>query len=654
MKQWYSKGVFLVTHRKLICVSLVIMLGIFFFHPTFVEAAGWVKETIGGKNAVYNFEKYSLDNYNLDFFMDTSWKWLPWKWLEGASDVVIYGIFAVTNIVWMLNVYLCYFLGFIVQDAFELDFLSELIGSLSHTIQSIAGMNGSGTLSHGLVPFFGGLLIALAGCSVIYQGVVKQQPTRAIQQAVLFLFTFICCGVFFMHTTTYLEKANEVQKEINSEMLTIAKEILPKQKGKADAIKAVRENLFSLQIKQPWLVLQFGDSDEKVVGTERITHLLKESPYGEEGKRNDLVEEEVTERKNGNLSVQKVYLRFGMVFLTFIVNIVISIGVLVLVVTLIASQVLFLLFVGFLPVAMIFSLFPNSSGLLGNALQKVFQLLFTKMGILLILTITFSISHELNALSKDKGLIWTSFLQIALWFSVSTRVNELLGWMKIGGAPTQAGDRTGRFLRGMVLGSFSQGIFRGIGGGFVGGVAGSVTGQGLSKSLRSQRTTTTTPFFERIGKKVSAMSELPATVGNKAEQWKRVVQYAPTNAQYKAREIKQDYLYGRMSESERQTRARNFTNERQKNLYDARKDMLQWDQQEKKQRVMRSLAHQAGQGQVILGKLQTRTSAINGTRIPPVARRITSRQHIREEQSLFQNISEKGKNEKKKNEGGRQ
>ncbi|EPM6851918.1 CD3337/EF1877 family mobilome membrane protein [Enterococcus hirae] len=612
MKQWYSKVSFLITRRKLVFISLVIMMGVFFFHPSLVEAAGWIKETLGGKNAVYDFETYPLDNYNLDFFVDTSWNWLPWKWGEGISNTVIYGIFAVTNILWMLNVYLCYFLGFLVQEAFELDFLSELIGSLSHTIQNIAGMNRTGTLSHGLVPFFGGLLITLAGCSVVYQGIVKQHPTQAIQQAVTFLFTFICCGVFFMNTNTYLEKANGVQKEINSEMLTIAKDLLSEQKEKPDAIKAIRENLFAIQIKQPWLVMQFGDSDIKTVGEERIINLLKESPYDEGEQRNKLVEEEVTKQKNGNLSVQKVYLRFGMVFLTLIVNIVISMSILVLVVILIASQVLFLLFIGFLPVAMIFSLFPNSGSLLGNALQKVFQLLFTKMGILLILTITFSISHELNHLSKDKGMIWTSFLQVTLWLSVSTRVNELLGWMKIGGVQTRAGDRTGRFLRGMMLGTMGQKMIRGIGENFVGGTAGGVAGQMISKYMSGQRSIASTPFIERVGKKVSAMTELPATIESRAEQWKRTIQYVPTNAQYKAQKMKYDYFSGRMNESERQTRARNLANERQKNFYEARKDALQLEQQERKQRVMRSMAHQTGKTQVTSGKLQTRKSAMIG------------------------------------------
>ncbi|EOS7785746.1 hypothetical protein FAD87_RS09445 [Enterococcus hirae] len=602
MKRLIQRSWSFICYRKMIWLSLCLLLFFCFQSSVVVEAAGWVKETLGGKNALYNFEKYPLDNYNLDFFVDTSWNWLPWKWSDGVADGFVYAVFGLTNIFWMLNVYLCYFLGFIVQEAFDLDFFSKMIHSLETTIQSIAGINKSGVMAHGLIPIFGGLVIALAGCMLVYRAVIKQQHTQAIQQAIVFLFTFICCGVFFMNAGSYLTKLNTVQQGINNEMLTIAKDLLPsdgKKGTEKDAVKAIRENLFALQIEQPWYLLEFGDSDVKTIGEKRVTSLLKESPYSEDNRRNEIVETEVTEKHNGNLSVEKVYLRFGMVFLVFIADIVISLGVIVLVVVLISSQLLLLLFTGFLPVAMIFSLFPNSSSLLGTALQKVFQLLFTKMGILLILTVAFSISYELNRLAKSEGYIWTLFLQITLWFSVSTRVNELLGWMKIGGAETRSGNRVGNLIRGMMLGKMSSGMIRGIGSSAIDGASGAITSAVMNTSVKpTNKATATLPIGEKVGSRVSAITELPANVGNKLGQMKRAVQYAPTNAQYKVREMKQDYLAGRMREENRQGHQRYLANERQQNLYEARKGVLQEEQQAKKAHVGRSMAHGALQSKV--------------------------------------------------------
>ncbi|OTO05100.1 CD3337/EF1877 family mobilome membrane protein [Enterococcus sp. 5B3_DIV0040] len=603
---------FCLTRRKMVWITLLLVLLLFVCFPSSSEAAGWVKESVGGKDALYNFEKYPLDNYNLDFYVDTSWNWLPWKWGEGISETVIYAIFAITNIFWMLNVYLCYFLGFVVQEAFELDFISDMVDSLGKTIQSIAGISSSGTtLSTGLVPIFGGLLIALAGCSVVYQAVVKQRPTQAIQQAVTFLFTFICCGVFFMNAGTYLDKVTTVQQEINTEMLDIAEGILPGKAKKGSPTKAIRENLFSIQVEEPWKILQFGDSDTKKIGQERITALLKESPYSEDEERNQAVEKEVTDRKNGNLSVQKVYLRFGMVFLVLVANIVIGLSVAILTIVLIASQVLFLLYTGFLPVAMIFSLFPGSSRILGTALQKVFQLLFTKMGITLIMTIIFSLSHELNDLTKDKGYIWSSFLQITLWFSAATRVNELLGFMRIGGAETRAADRTGRFVRGMLLGSLSRGLTRRVAGGMAGGLGGMALTTAAVPGMKRLRqgTTATVPFMERVGSKVSAIRELPKNVSGKVDQVKRAVQNAPTNARYKGYEMRQNYLAGRMQEENRQGKQRQLAQQRQQNLYEARKGVLADAQKNRQNQVARQMAHATRQERSVKEPLQKKTAA---------------------------------------------
>lgn len=608
---------FWLTHRKMIWLSLLVIMVLFLCFPSPTEAAGWVKESLGGKDALYNFEKYPLDNYNLDFYVDTSWNWLPWKWGEGISETVIYAVFAITNIFWMLNVYLCYFLGFVVQEAFELDFISDMVDSLAKTIQTIAGIDKGGTLSTGLVPIFGGLLIALAGVSVVYQAIVKQHPTQAIQQALVFLFTFICCGVFFMNAGSYLNKVNTVQQEINTEMLDIAKNVsLGDSKGDSST-KAIRENLFSLQIEEPWKILQFGDNDTEKVGKDRITALVKESPYSEDEKRNELVEKEVVDRKNGNLSVQKVYLRFGMVFLVLVANIVISLSVAILTIVLIASQVLFLLYAGFLPVAMIFSLFPGSSRILGTILQKVFQLLFTKMGITLILTIVFSISHELNSLTKDKGYIWSSFLQIALWFSAATRVNELLGFMRIGGAETRAADRTGRFLRGMFLGSLSRGFTRRIAGGMTGGLGGAAIVTAAlpgMKRIKRPGTSSTVPLMERVGRKVSAVGEIPKNVASKFDQVKRSIQYAPTNAKYKGREMRHDYLAGRMQEQNRQGQRRQLAQQRQQNLYEARKGVLSDDRKENQQRTARQMVQSARQERALNDALKKKETATQPTK----------------------------------------
>ena len=40
----------------------------------------------------------------------------------------------------------------------------------------------------------------------------------------------------------------------------------------------IRDSLFSIQVKQPWLLLQYGNSDVESIGADRVESLLSTSP----------------------------------------------------------------------------------------------------------------------------------------------------------------------------------------------------------------------------------------------------------------------------------------------------------------------------------------------------------------------------------------
>ena len=65
---------------------------------TVAHATGLVDDTINAENL---YSKYPLSNYQLDFYVDNSWSWLPWNWLDGIGKSVQYGLYCITNFVWM-------------------------------------------------------------------------------------------------------------------------------------------------------------------------------------------------------------------------------------------------------------------------------------------------------------------------------------------------------------------------------------------------------------------------------------------------------------------------------------------------------------------------------------------------------------------------
>uniref|UniRef100_UPI00359CB435 CD3337/EF1877 family mobilome membrane protein n=1 Tax=Enterococcus faecalis TaxID=1351 RepID=UPI00359CB435 len=561
--------------------------------PSVAHATGWVGETIGKGETLFNFQKYPLENYSLDFYIDTSWDWLPWKWGEGIGDTAIYTIYAITNGFWLLNVYVCYFLGYVVQEAFDLDFISNLVSSMARNIQVIAGIDSSGLRGTGLFPMFGKWAILLAGCYVAYLAGIKNQVTKAIRQAVILFATFTITGVCVMNVNTYFTDVNNAQKDMNNEMLQIAKTIIPNASSEAIVDKqsahsttnAIRENLFELQIATPWRVLQFGDDNLEKIGKERVEKILS-LPALEDNNRQKEVEEEVRKSKNMNMSVQGVFTRFGMTFLTIVGNAIISFSVVSLTIIMITSQIMFLLYMAFLPVAMAFALFPNTQRVLFKALQKVAQSLMTKMGITLILAVVFSLSHSFYMLSKDKGFIWIMFLQIAVWLTATNKVNELLSFMHLGGAETSQGVRFGRMARNLM----------------VAGVAGNAVKRILPKEKEQKKVATksisvaNTPIYtkrqpvsKRLGEKISAVQDIPRSFVEKVNTVKSSVKNAPINAKYKAHEMRKNYDDGRLgtelkNSTERSQRIKAHALEQQRRI-----KVLKQAEAQKKERVRADL-----------------------------------------------------------------
>lgn len=597
--------------RKKVCwgsICLLLFFLCFALTPSIVQATGWVSEVIGQENAVFNFEQYPLENYSLDFYVDTSWNWLPWKWGEGIGDAVIYGLYAITNVLWLLNVYISYFIGFIVQEAFDLDFITNLISNLATNMQRIAGIDGNGLRATGLFPMYGKWAVLMAGCYIAYVAGVKRQTTRAIQHMALFFVTFILSGVFMMNANYYLTQVNNAQKDINSEMLVIARDIIPnsttenkivvapgysseaEQKTKK-ATNAIRENLFELQVSTPWRLLQFGDSDLDSIGETRINNLLSQSQFTDKSNREDVVKTEVEKYNNMNMSLNGAFLRFGMTLLVIISNAVISYSVAVLTITMITSQILFLLFCAFLPVAMVFSLFPNSNRLILSAMQKVAQTLMTKMGITLILAIIFSLSHSFFSLSAEKGYIWVIFLQIAVWLTTVNKVNELLGFMRLGSADTQPAGRFGRMTKNLMLAGVARNMMKQT----------PIQPKQLMKQTQQKNNlpinrTTKVPVSKMVGEKISTIQDIPKNFVEKASNVKDTVKNTPTTAKYKALQMRNNYDDGRIGTEIKNNEQRSKRFAQRQLTQQQRIDALKQMDERKKNNVRNELASTAIQG----------------------------------------------------------
>ena len=119
-----------VAFTLVIAIFLLAMLG------TVVQAAGLVDDTV---NVANEYSRYPLENYQLDFYVDNSWGWLPWNWSDGIGKQVMYGLYAITNFIWTISLYVSNATGYLVQEAYSLDFISATADSIGKNMQTLAG-----------------------------------------------------------------------------------------------------------------------------------------------------------------------------------------------------------------------------------------------------------------------------------------------------------------------------------------------------------------------------------------------------------------------------------------------------------------------------------------------------------------------------------
>lgn len=474
-------------------ITLAVILGVLVILSitgTVAYAAGLVDNTVSDSNA---YSKYPLENYQLDFYVDSSWDWLPWNWLDGIGKSIQYGLYAITNFVWTVSLYISNATGYVVQEAYKLDFISDTASSIGKNIQTLAGVTQNGFSSEGFYVGFFLLLILVMGIYVAYTGLLKRETTKAIHAVINFLVVFLLSASFIAYAPNYISKINDFSADISSSALSLGtKIVLPDSNSKGkDSVDLIRDSLFSIQVKQPWLLLQYGESDIETLGSDRVESLLSESPDTDD--REDVVIEEIEDKDNDYLSVTKTMTRLGMVVFLFIFNIGITAFVFLLTGMMIFSQVLFIIYAMFLPISFILSMIPTYEGMAKKALTKLFNTIMMRAGITLIITTAFSISTMFYSISSGYPFFMVAFLQIVTFVGIYFKLGDLMAMFSLQSADTQQVSR--RIMRHpyMFLNRRARRLERKIGrtvaAGAAGGVAGAAAASASTKKADSTKQT---------------------------------------------------------------------------------------------------------------------------------------------------------------------
>ena len=557
---------------------------------TVAHATGLVDDTINAENL---YSKYPLSNYQLDFYVDNSWSWLPWNWLDGIGKSVQYGLYCITNFVWTISLYLSNATGYVVQEAYKLDFINDMADSIGKSIQTLAGVTENGFGSTGF--YVGSLLliILIIGIYVAYTGLIKRETSKAVQAVINFLVVFVLSASFIAYAPDYIKKINEFSSDISTASLDLGTKImLPNSDSEGkDSVDLIRDSLFSIQVEQPWLLLQFGNSNAEEIGTDRVEALVSASPEDEDGKtREEVVKTEIEDNDNNNLTIPQVVNRLGMVFFLFIFNIGITIFVFLLTGIMMLSQILFIIFAMFLPISFLLSMIPSQENLAKQAIVRVFNTIMTRAGITLIVTVAFSISSMFYNISKEYPFFMVAFLQIVCFAGIFIKLGDLMNMFSLNAGDSQNMGR--RIFRRpyLFMRHRARRMERRLAGAVTaGGVAGAVAGSTISNRKPTRNTatkdsrgnTSTSSMGQRAGSKVGAVLDTKNKVKDKANAVKENIKDMPTQTAYavysakeKAKSSVSDFKRGMVQEQQsRQTGRLEKQEQHRQNIADKRMEL---------------------------------------------------------------------------------
>ena len=588
---------------KLVLLAVTVTLVLLSLLGTVAHASGLVDDTVNADNL---YSKYPLSNYQLDFYVDNSWSWLPWNWLDGIGKSVQYGLYCITNFVWTISLYLSNATGYVVQQAYKLDFINDMADSIGKSIQTLAGVTENGFSSSGFYVGFLLIIILIVGVYTAYTGLLKRETSKALHAVINFVVVFIVSASFIAYAPNYIQKINDFSSDISTASLDLGTKIMlpdSDSKGK-DSVDLIRDSLFAIQVQKPWLLLQFGNSDTEEIGADRVEALVSASPSDEDGEtRENVVKTEIEDNDNDNLTIPQVVNRLGMVFFLLIFNLGITIFIFLLTGMMLFSQILFIIYAMFLPISFLLSMIPTYENMAKQAVVRVFNAIMTRAGITLIVTVAFSISSMFYNISTDYPFFMVAFLQIICFAGIYMKLGELMSMFSLNANDSQ---QIGRriFRRPMVFmrhraRRMERRIARAVGAGSVAGVVAGATVARAGKPATNQppkkRENTSASMGSRVGSAVGAVMDTKNKVRDSASSLKENVKDLPTQAGYAVHSAKQkakdnvsDFKRGVVEERENRQEQRT----QKRNLH--RENISQKKQELQKAQEARQTVHANG------------------------------------------------------------
>lgn len=396
--------------------------------------------------STYYFLKYPMDNYSLDYSFEGD------KGVFGALEGLAGVFYGLASILWSFCVGVCKIGIYLMDMSLRFDMVENSLGVVSRSLGNLFGIHGHG-ISGGV---FGNLFrfaVLALGVYVAFIGIVERKYTEVWKSVGMFILVLVISISFANHSKEYLSAVNDGVNELTQAISSIGMGVFESKEKKEEihdsggsvankvgekkvqlATSSMCEMLFDIQVRKPWLCLQFGTADKKEIEERYGEGTIKEiesRAFGSE-KRDEKVKkvieaDEEADRmaymtENGSNS------RIGGIFFIFIANLVITGTVGFFCILMILGQVMFLVCVFLLPFAFFLALIPGKERILKKSLLRTVLYLFVKVGLVVLLTVLFSVVGLIYQVSLENNIpvIVMQILIACVFLYVLKNIDQLL------------------------------------------------------------------------------------------------------------------------------------------------------------------------------------------------------------------------------------
>ncbi|HDR7892646.1 TPA: hypothetical protein QCY29_005111 [Bacillus toyonensis] len=410
----------LITLLLLICTLFLAFNLLFKAAPVYADEESrpsLLDDIIPKNKEKLKFEEHPPSSYGIDIYtpeggFGESLKF--WRWGDKVKEQMVAVLFSLISIGWTLNLAVSTFVTSMVGQSMSLNIVADVGDKLGDVISKAAGFNGSWG-SGGIYSELIGLMLALLACWVIWVGFVERRQSEMLGGLLKALGILVFTLGFFANSSYIIKGLNNFSEQTNKTVLDATQSIAGTKEGYSSGVDSITDLTHTLLIKQPYTLLQFGTTDMKKIGDERIKKMLITTNTDE---RQKLLEHEVKDENNKILELDATFERGALVLLLFVINGPLWVVLCLCSMAMLFYQLMFIIVALMSPVMLLMALVPAWAGTAKRFLAELFRTLLMKVAIGFLLTLMFWVSSILYSATDKYGYLVVAALHVLSFLGV--------------------------------------------------------------------------------------------------------------------------------------------------------------------------------------------------------------------------------------------